>query len=174
MFKADQLITADFEISAFRDLPVPFKKALAWYMIVDGDAWQDVLDNVNIDFEEASDMPASFIEEVDELYGDKRFVHGWESTDAIKILALTDPTFVDDQDMLDGTMQHAFQPLNERFPVVMADDLANDPSAQTIQDGWTRFATYITHGYDVTPIVFAEAAHHADLLDTLQRSAPRP
>jgi hypothetical protein len=174
MFKSDQLITADFEISAFKDLPLPFKKAIAWYMVVDGDAWEEVRDFADADFEEAAEMRAEFISEVDRLYGDVRFVHGTQSPENIMNVVLTDPVFAEDKTILDGRRQHEVQPFNERFPVIMADDNIEDPAAQTIQDGWTRLATYLTHQYDAIPIVLYEADHHAELLETLRRATPKP
>jgi hypothetical protein len=170
--KSDALINADFIIREFRLLPDVHRRAIAWYMAFDGDAWADALDTDEV-FEEAADLNSTFFQRVDALFGDVEFGYGLVSTDDMVSLIKTDSPVVDvgEEKFFRGFIQHPKQKLDERYPVIFSDCALGDEYSTTLTDGWTRMVTYVNHGYDLIPAVFFPTEHHYELLEKLKANA---
>lgn len=161
MCKSDALIDENFEIVRFSDLPDPHKRAVIWYMARDGDAWEPL---IPMSCKEAAYMSAKVIRAYDRLYGDEVIGIGSVSTEKLVASVVTDDVageeFTSHQAIIDlEILQHPIQPPEERYPVIF-----NDSENQTIQDGWTRFATYVYHRYEQIPALFFVKEHHHGLL----------
>lgn len=189
-----ELFDNDFEILKFRDLPAPYQMAMAWYMAIDGEAWCDVLDGVDVvPYENSFSNPVYHetwkknleqkMPEFVNLYGDVEFGIGqWPTADLVRSIAQDEP-FISEQsedetiaeyakDHPLGSSMHGYYkseyPEEGRYPVILSsfDD-------ETLEDGWKRFSLYTRSGYESTPVIFYPEDWHYDLLREREVSPPR-
>ncbi len=138
------------KVMPYRDLPVPAQLANAWYMAVDGEAWQ---------------VPLGFSERPFELalpwfvrkYGATRI--GYVE---IPIKALTD-AILEDEELRERGVKDFYDyhewfisqvdlpdhPRKGRYPVILSGF-----EEETLQDGWHRLHDYYSKGAKVIPALY--------------------
>ncbi|TLX16072.1 hypothetical protein [Rhizobium sp. MHM7A] len=180
-----------FEFVKYRDLPTPYQMAMAWYMAVNGEAWDDIIDHDEIgmpDDVENSDDPrwhACYKAALENLlpkfvkkYGKVEFgVATWDTESLIASIA-GDDTFKEDGVDIDGTrswfktpMQNYFTtsyPEKDRWPVIMSGF-----EDETFQDGWHRFHIYVANGHSDIPVIFFPEEWHRDLKAEMEAARPK-
>jgi len=162
----DALIGDDYQILPFRDLPRPYRLAVAHYMAVNGDTWTDAAPD------RAEDLEAS-LPGFDEHYGDVLFGIASIPADAAKASVMSDPELADSWNG-DWDAYHAWYTsrgdtpdygTEDRWPCVMAG-----AEWETFQDGWHRFHSYCRAGHADIPVVFYPMQRHLDA----RMAAPAP
>lgn len=185
------LFEQGFEFVKYRDLPVPHQMAIAWYMAVNGEAWDDIIDHDQIDLPEDvenSDDPrwhSTYKAALEKLlprfvrkYGKVEFgVATWDTESLITSIA-GDDTFKEDGIDLNGTrawfktpMQNYFTtsyPETDRWPVIMSGF-----EDETLQDGWHRFHIYVANGHPDIPVIFFPEKWHRELKTNLEAAQPK-
>lgn len=178
-----------FEFMKYRDLTKSYQLAIAWYMAVNGEAWDGIIDHDEVipDDVENSDDPrwhACLKVALEELlpkfvkkYGKVEFGVATWSTDNLLACVAGDDTFMEDGHDLEGTrawfktpVQNYFMtsyPETDRWPVIMSefDD-------ETLQDGWHRFHIYVVSGHQDIPVVFFPEKWHHEFKASM--GSPRP
>lgn len=189
-----ELFDNDFEILKFRDLPAPYQMAMAWYMAIDGEAWCDVLDGIDVvPYENSFSNPIYHetwkkhleqkMPEFVDLYGDVEFGVGlWPTADIAKTIAADEHIIADTPEdvtiasyakgrPLGTSMQNYHKheyPEEGRYPVILSSF-----DEETLQDGWKRFSLYARSGFEMTPVIFYPREWHYDLLREREVSPPR-
>lgn len=175
MRKSDVLINASFEIVRFTDLPIPHKKALIWYLAVNGSRWEDLLPPKVVADWQAEAISHPVLRKYEREYGDEVFGFGMIKTDDLIASVATDTHGeFPSREVIEAKRikQHPRQPARSRFPVVLGASPAGDAEA-TLADGWTRFATYVTYKYPEIPAVFFVEPYHHELLAKLSGKRSR-
>ena len=179
----------DFEIKPFKDLSKPYQMAMAWYMAVDGEAWDDVWDDLPPlkHFSHGSEeYHRYFRQRVEEAlplfierYGNVEFGVGSWPTSAI-IQSIAHDEHIDrpaeetiaiynspEPDKYLENYHVKAYPEDYRWPAILSSF-----EDETLQDGWKRFGFYAGAGYKETPVIFYPTERHYELL--VERAAPRP
>lgn len=173
--RMDTLI-GDFDLLPFRELPLPYKMAIAWYMAIDGDAWSDVIDGIPFTDHDAGQSEfhtywkqalVDRMPQFDEAYGDVHFgVTTIATEDVLASIARDDVNVAEGIDLDEvrnryaSGGKHSAYPdhgPNDRWPVVLSshDD-------ETLQDGWHRFGAYAGAGHlDVPAFFYPDDRHFA-------------
>ncbi len=155
------LFDQGFEIVRYRDLSRPYQLAIAWYMAIDGEAWNDLIPfeehtipEYSTDVDAWRNLMLRLLDEAMpkflESYGDVEFGVGlWSTENLLR-------SIVDDSDV-DGTTFKEFRdsykkPIRglassyyeeeKRWPSILSGF-----SDETFQDGWNRFHTYVSNGH---------------------------
>lgn len=185
-----KLFEQGFDLVAFKDLPPEHQMAMAWYMAVDGEAWDDVIDWDSIKFPKGignSDDPrwhetrkqvvADNMQSFIEKYGDREFgIATWPAKDLVTSVAGDD--FAKEEgysfDRLWANYQKPVEnyfvtshPKDRLWPVIMSNH-----DDETLQDGWHRFHLYVANGHEDIPVIFYPEAWHYEL--KAQLNGPRP
>lgn len=75
--RMNSLISNDYIVKTFSELPTPFQMAIIWYMAVEGDAW-DQVDLPNINEDNFGSCFNDFLPDFVKNYGDSETIHdGW-------------------------------------------------------------------------------------------------
>ncbi len=185
------LFEQGFEIVPYRDLPTAYQMAIAWYMAINGEAWDDVInhDKVNIPEDvENSDDPrwhegykkavTDHLPKFVKKYGKIEFgIATWTAESLISSIS-GDDTFKEDGIDLGGTraafhkpMQNYFTteyPMENRWPVIMSSF-----EDETFQDGWHRFHIYVANGHEDIPVVFYPEDWHFEMKAEIDARTPK-
>jgi hypothetical protein len=184
------LFEQSFEFVRYRDLPTSHQLAMAWYMAVNGEAWEDVIDHDKVEIPEDvenSDDPRwhvgykaaieSLLPKFVKKYGKVEFGVATWSTESMITSIAGDDTFKEDGVDIDATrayfkapMQNYFRttyPEADRWPVIMSNH-----EDGTLQDGWHRFHIYVANGHSNIPVIFFPEEWHRELKADME--APRP
>jgi hypothetical protein len=185
------LFEQGFDFVPYRELPVAYQMAMAWYMAVNGEAWDDVVDHDAIKFPKGvktSDHPlwhqtykrvvAEHLPQFIEQYGDVEFgVATWPVDDVIRSIS-GDETFKEDGVDFEGTKSwfeqpmenyHATSyPIEDRWPVIMSPF-----EEETFQDGWHRFHIYVASGHPDIPVIFFPEEWHREMKAEMDAGAPK-
>jgi hypothetical protein len=180
-----------FEIIPFRDLPREHQMAMAWYMAIDGEAWEGVIDwnGINmpgdpdtITIEERDSFNRRVLEEhLDQFiatYGDVEFgIATWPTNRIIESIYGDDDKPGEDETLAAVyayyqepiTGYHVVEyPKEKRWPVIMSG-----LDEETLQDGWHRFKIYASNGHQDIPVMFYPKEWHYELRETLLVSPSR-
>jgi len=149
-------------VMAFRNLPIPAQLAMAWYMAVDGEAWElppeQVSDETSLleitrDF---SEMLPWFIKK----YGSKRFGYVEIPMEVLTKQVMRDQWMKEDMPNLkDFEQYHRWyvrqggmpdHPLTDLWPVI----LSTNYEEETLEDGWHRLHDYYRKGVEIVPAVY--------------------
>lgn len=160
--KLDALTGSNYTLLPFRQLSLPFQLAIAYYLAVDGEAWE---------LPEASE-PKAPLEDNSALanlmpyfitkYGDTSFGVADIPLANLQASVMEDVELAGEYP--DWSAYHQWYlsfddtpryPETERWPVFLSscDD-------ETLQDGWHRFHSYARAGHVLIPAVFFPAAQH--------------
>lgn len=180
-----------FEFVKFRDLPTPYQMAMAWYMAVNGEAWDDVIDHDKVQMPEDvenSDDPRwhigykaaieALLPKFVKKYGNVEFGVATWSTDSMIASIAGDDAFKEDGVDIEGTratfqspVQNYFRttyPENDRWPVIMSSF-----EDETLQDGWHRFHIYVANGHSDIPVIFFPEEWHRQIKADMEAARPR-
>lgn len=174
--RLDRLI-GDFDLVPFRDLPVPYKMSIAWYMAIDGEAWVDVINGFPFPDHDASQPEfhdywkqalTEMMPHFDEAYGDVYFGVTTLATDDVLASIAKDEVNVMEGIDLDEVHKryasggnHSAYPdhgPNDRWPVVLSSH-----EDETLQDGWHRFGAYAGAGHLDVPAFFYPDDRHFEM-----------
>lgn len=185
------LFEQGFEIVPYRELPQPYQMALAWYMAVNGEAWDDIIDHDTVEMPDDvqnSDDPrwhAGYKAALEKLlpkfvrkYGKVEFGVATWATETLIASVAGDETFVEDGLDLEGTqawfqasVQNYFTtsyPETDRWPVIMSNF-----EDETFQDGWHRFHIYVSNGHTDIPVVFYPEEWHFEIKAKMEATGPK-
>jgi len=146
------------EVMPFRDLPKPAQLAMAWYMAINGEAWElpGEYDPYGGGLAQIREDLPKMLPHFVKKYGKKKFGLVRIPTDALI-----------DSIMQDDEMKGQFKKFSEyhrwyvnqghmprhdtrnRWPVILSDF-----ENETLQDGWHRFHDYVRQGADVIPALY--------------------
>ena len=153
MGRMNSLIGEDFRIHQFRSLPLSHQLAIAWYMAIDGQAWDCFIDENIRDEEEAKAALMAAIPNYAIKYGDTLWGTADLPVDRVITAVMADEDISssfhgwDDYAVWYGDVpEHG--PAN-RWPVILS---SSDDA--TLQDGWHRLHSYIRAGHLDIPAVF--------------------
>jgi len=146
--RANQILSGLSTRLTFRELPLPHKLAIIWYMAADGCAWPAF-------FEDAESMLSS-VEMYDDRYGDLIF-----HIADIPLARLAEEVMKDAQIQHHGTWQnyHAWYVKGgdvprhghqDRWPVILSDD----DNEEVLDDGWHRLHSYAAQGDTTIPVIY--------------------
>ena len=153
MSRMENLIGDHFCIHQFRTLPLSHQLAIAWYMAIDGQAWDCFIDeNIRDEGEAKVALMAAMPNYVRE-YGDTLWGAVDLPVDRVKMAVMADEDISssfhswDDYAVWYGDVpEHG--PEN-RWPVILSSS-----DYETLQDGWHRLHSYIRAGHTDIPAVF--------------------
>ena len=154
-----QLVTGHGgRIVPFAALPMPFKMAVAWYMSIDGGAWEP-LGKVGLAHGKMlKGALAAAMPDYDRKYGKRRFgaVHlpaALMRRMAMECDANLRARFGTFEEYARWYADNCRIPLHGRdapWPCILGDD----PSAELLQDGWHRLHRYCRIGLDPIPCIY--------------------
>jgi hypothetical protein len=146
------------EVMPYRDLPRPAQLAMAWYMAVDGEAWElppeyppyvTGLREIKKNF---SGMLSWFVK----TYGKRKFGYVEIPADVLIESIMEDPEIKEQfkgfEDYHRWYVRQGHMPDHEsrnRWPVILSHD-----DEETLQDGWHRFHEYVRQGARVIPALY--------------------
>jgi hypothetical protein len=176
------LIGTEYQVLPFAQLPQAHQLAIAWYMAVDGCAWDwpdlhpamiDVMDQLR------ASLPFYVEENGDVLFG-VTTITAQQAKDAV----MTDYETVDGKTLVEeyGTFEQYHQQFLEQnlVPVYDADNrwpvfLAQDTYMDTFEDGYVRLHSYLRSGHTDIPVIFFPDACHLteEQRQTLQENLDR-
>lgn len=185
------LFESGFEFVVYRDLPVPFQMAMAWYMAVNGEAWDDIIDHDDVEMPdgvETSDDPrwheiyrqvvSDHLPKFVNHYGGMEFGVATWATEALIVSISGDETFKEDGVDLDGTRKWFQKPVENyhatsypeqgRWPVIMSSF-----EDETFQDGWHRFHVYVANGHTDIPVIFFPEEWHREMKAEMDATRPK-
>jgi len=166
----DKLVGDDYEIVPFHDLPKPYQMAVAWYMAVNGGAWEDVEFEVpDFDGPDRAESLKKGLEDAlplfAERYGDVLFGVASVPTEAVKASVMQDEELAADWNG-EWDRYHAWYASHANMPDHPRDDrwpcVLSSWESETFQDGWHRFHSYCLAGDADIPVVFYPAQRHLD------------
>jgi len=151
--RMNSLISNDYIVKTFSELPTPFQMAIIWYMAVEGDAW-DKVDLPNINEDNFKNRFNDFLPDFVKNYGDKKLGVAYLNSDKICNSVMHDPEIA--EEFSSWSEYHSWytsgstpnHPDNDLWPVILSDD------SETIHDGWHRFHSYIRKNIATIPAVF--------------------
>lgn len=158
--RMDLLISDDYTIQRFADLPTPYQLAIVWHMAVDGEAW-DGVDLSSLSWSDPKPGLLDLLPKYVDLYGDTRFGTSFLGTEAVQNSVMRDAEISEDYGSWEeyhaaylsaGAPKH---PESDRWPVILSDD-----DSETLHDGWRRFHSYVRDGAAGIPSVFFPGNHH--------------
>lgn len=152
---------------AYKDLPRTHQMAIAWYMAIDGEAWETY--GINMDKQpttlssdknkdkwevylkkQTSRHLSSYVKE----YGHCKFGVVEIPTEVVikKVMNTVEVDF----ESVDGFRKHCSEmlsaphyPSKNRWPCILADDNYN-----VLQDGWHRFHSYVRADHKTIPCIY--------------------
>lgn len=152
MSRIYELLGEDYQVTPFRDLPTSHQLAIAFYMSVDGCAWELLIDDeiANIPFELEKALP-----EYVRRYGDIAWNVACLPVERVIAAVLADEGLADSFKSWDeyATWYARATELpnhskENRWPVILSED-----DYETIRDGWHRFHSYVRAGCTHVPVV---------------------
>lgn len=153
MSRTDSLIGDRFRVLQFRNLPLSHQLAIAWYMAIDGQAWDYFIDE---NISEAEEVKAALVVAMPNYvreYGETLWGTADLPVDRVKTAVMADEEISssfhswDDYAVWYGDVpEHG--PAN-RWPVLLSSS-----DYETLQDGWHRLHSYIRAGHTDIPAVF--------------------
>jgi hypothetical protein len=178
-----------FDFVEFRDLPVPYQMAMAWYMAVDGEAWDDIIDYDAVEIPDDAQQGdhshdaaykatlRKLLPEFVAQYGDVEFgVATWSTEDLIASIA-GDDGFREEEPDIEGTRSNFAEPIKgyfttrypetDRWPVIMSNE-----DDETLQDGWHRFHIYVSNGHKDIPVIFYPEEWHREFKASMEAARP--
>jgi len=152
--RMNSLISNDYIVKTFSELPTPFQMAIIWYMAVEGDAW-DKVDLPNINEDNFKNGFNDFLPDFVKIYGDRKLGVAYLKSDKICGSVMQDPEIA--EEFSSWSEYHSWytsgstpnHPDNDLWPVILSDD-----DSETIHDGWHRFHSYIRKNIATIPAVF--------------------
>lgn len=188
--RIDALHGGAYEIVAFRDLPMPYKMAMAWYMAVDGEAWGEFLDYRKLHRampDQAVDQAGwhAFWKDVlveamplfDAHHGDEQFGVALVPTEAV-LASIVDDEVLEDEDLTLEDLRERYgsganhEGYPEHGPVDRWPVILSSTDDETLQDGWHRFGSYVKSGHEDIPAIFYPQARHLEAKPTLRPPSP--
>lgn len=165
--RLDLLLAGRHEVKRYAELPRPHQLALAHYMAVDGEAWENLLKLPSRRNSKES-IRTALIEALPRYvgqYGECLFGAALLPTRDVLASIIRDPELAGDWP--DWKTYHAWycqpssaggvpdHPRRNRWPVILSstDD-------ETLQDGWHRLHCYVRQGAKAIPAVFYPKARH--------------
>lgn len=146
------------EVMPFRDLPRPAQYAMAWYMAIDGEAWEmpPEFPPYEVTFQKIKRDFSKTLPFFIEKYGDKKFGYV-EIPTPVMTKAIMEGEEIRDQfkefsDYHRWYLKHGPMPRHERrnrWPVILSSF-----EDETLQDGWHRFHDYVRQGAEVIPALY--------------------
>lgn len=148
-------------VMRFRDLPVPAQLAMAYYMAVDGEAWELPEEVQSSSVREIRKEFRELLPWFRKKYGSKRFGYVVIPMEAIKESILEDPYLVEEIGTFDSYEaydewlhgQPGFRtnvhPTTNRWPVILSSE-----DEETLQDGWHRLHAYYHQGARMVPALY--------------------
>lgn len=145
----------------FRELPVPAQLAIAWYMAVDGEAWELPPQFVpyHVSVQKITREFRSMLPWFRKEYGSKRFGYVEIPTDVLTDEVMEDVWMAEDlPPMRDFEEYHRWyvgqkhmpdHPATGRWPVILSGF-----EDETLQDGWHRLHDYYRKGAEMIPAVY--------------------
>lgn len=176
------LFNNDFGIKTFAELDRVSQLAIAWYMGIDGEAWEEFMHfdehtwpDVKEDY---SGWKSKMLEIIDQAlpeilkrHGQRNYGVGtWPASDLLASVA-DDETFqrpvseITEMFNKEIELYHTTRyPHENRWPVIMSSR-----EDETFEDGWHRFHIYVSNGHPDIPIIFFPEDWHYNL-----KKAPSP
>lgn len=164
--RMDQLLAGGYEIRRFADMTRPYQLAVAHYMAVDGEAWENLLKLPN-----RRNQPVAIVEALKkalpqyvERHADCKFGVARIPTQVMTRSIYEDPEISGDWPSWEAYRDWYCSPAHgisenhstrNRWPVV----LSCTPD-ETLQDGWHRVHCYATQGARFIPAIFFPQSHH--------------
>lgn len=93
--RMNSLISNDYIVKTFSELPTPFQMAIIWYMAVEGDAW-DKVDLPNINEDNFKNCFNDFLPDFVKNYGDKKLGVAYLNSDKICNSVMHDPEIAEE------------------------------------------------------------------------------
>lgn len=157
--KRNRALVREFRgrVMPFRKLPVSAQLAIAWYMAVDGEAWElpPEYPPYGVSFEkikrEFTSMRPFFVK----TYGRKKFGYVDVPTEALVEAVMQDeemdrfPSFEEYHRWYVSQGHMPRHGPRDRWPVILSSY-----NEETLQDGWHRFHHYIRQGARMIPAVY--------------------
>ena len=169
--RTDALISNDYSIQRFSDMPAPYQMAIIWFMAVDGEAW-DGVDLSSLSWDDPKSELIRLIPEYVALYGETLFGSAVLSASVIQESIMGDCEIAEDFSSWEeyhssflaaGAPEH---PESDRWPLILSGD-----DGETLRDGWHRFHSYVRDGATVIPCVFfPEDRHLSAVTGTMEES----
>ena len=160
----DQLLAGKYSIRPYSELTRPYQLALAHYMAVDGEAWDNflVLPSTRNTQEVICRALNLALPQYVKQYGQVKFgIAKLTSRAVIKSVAATPEIAEDFEDWKayhkwycsqGGAVDH---PRRNRWPVILSNT-----DDETLRDGWHRLHCYVSQGARNLPAVFYPHPHH--------------
>lgn len=165
--RLNRLVGSNFTVCPYEKLPVPHQLAIAWYMAIDGDAWepQGLPDDMTVEgagFRQAFEagLPGYV-----RAYGKTMFGIASLRVEALKDDVMRTHDIAEEFSTFDdyhrwyvggGVPCH---PEMDRWPVILSSY-----GDETLQDGWHRFHSYVRDGVTEIPAVFYPGPEHLKAL----------
>jgi hypothetical protein len=149
------------EVMQFRNLPIPAQLAIAWYMAVDGEAWELPSEYYQASVQELKELGfRSFLPWIRRKYGSKKFGYVEIPMEVLIKQVMRDEWMKEDfHQMKDFEQYHRWyvkqggmpnHSTTQLWPVI----LSSDYNEETLQDGWHRLNDYYRKGVEVVPAVY--------------------
>jgi len=176
--RLDDLLGDRYSLVKFKDLSDPYKRAMAFYMGVDGEAWSEAFDGLDQEdmprFDAGKDgadwhafwnrMLIEYMPKFVELYGDVYF--GVLEIDTGRLidhlaasLAMQGDTRSAEEITAGARSTHDLPYHNhaqtDRWPVILSNY-----EDETMQDGFHRLGNYLRHGATEIPAIFYPQERH--------------
>lgn len=183
------LFEQGFEFIKYRDLPKSHQMAMAWYMAVDGEAWDDIIDYEKVLPKGVNNSDGirwhnAFKEALEELlpvfierYGDVEFGIATWNADLLIASISGDDVYKEDGIGFEEARASFSKPIRNyitdsypregRWPVIMSNS-----DDETLQDGWHRFQIYVSNGHDDIPVIFYPEEWHRALKSDMEAAFP--
>jgi len=173
----DALVGEDYRIVAFRDLPEPYRLAIAHYMAVDGEAWDLGEEGAEGPIPEASRQVAdrrpdrerilhrlrSAMPRLVDEHGDRAFGVASVPMDAARAHVMGRGDLATDWQG-DWDAYHAWYAGRGDMPAHDAMDrwpcIMSGFGDEAFEDGWHRFHSYAGSGHADVPVAFYPADRH--------------
>jgi hypothetical protein len=145
-------ITENGKELTFSELPVPAQKSIIYYMGIDGDAWADLIKDIDVSTEDGWEKAISA---VSKQYGEKTYTTYDMPTDVFKELIMQTPsdfagwydTFEEYHEWYLSDQEPLNYPESQRWPALAWCD------NEGIIDGWHRVHDYVAGGHKTIPLI---------------------
>lgn len=162
--RLDRLIGDGWSILPFKQLELPYKLAVAYYMAVDGEAWCDVLPpwRGRATSAQVRQTLLDHMHAFDAAYGDVPFGIVMLPSQAVRDAIMESPDLSEDHQTWES--YHAWysksgqipnHPKDGRWPVVLADF-----EDELLEDGYHRLHCYLRRGDETIPAYFYPRPRH--------------
>jgi hypothetical protein len=162
MTRRDALIGSDYQILPFSQLPVPYQLAVAWYMGMEGDAWEVDIEGAQTDTTDPMVAFEASLPRFVEAYGHERFgittITAQQAKDGLMSNTDIAQDFQSFEDYQKWYLDHCDVPEygeEGRWPVILGygDD-------EVLYDGYHRLHSYLRADHADVPVIFFPDRKH--------------